>query len=145
MKNTIKSQSGTLLICTLSLIVFLSGCARNEGSYTTVDPTRSTQELTTPLALMDKRVQNSIKAAGPFEKVRKGDGRLRVNANIMNRDNRRIQVQVQCVFKDENGYSINDETPWQNVILTENSVKGLTFNSLSDKAVNFTIRVRQAR
>jgi hypothetical protein len=49
------------------------------------------------------------------------------------------------VFKDEQGFSTGDETPWQNVILTENSQEDLRFLSMNDKARNFTIRVRQAR
>ena len=69
----------------------------------------------------------------------------KVFANIMNRESRRIQIQVQCVFQDENGFSVDDTTPWENVILTENAIKRLNYTSLSAKAKNFVIRVRQAR
>ena len=66
-------------------------------------------------------------------------------ANIRNRENRRIQVQISCVFKDAQGYSTGDETPWQNLILTENSQEAVRFVSMNDKAKKYTIRIRQAR
>jgi len=68
-----------------------------------------------------------------------------VVANIRNRENRRIQVQISCVFKDAQGYSTGDETPWQNLILTENSQEAVRFVSMNDKAKKYTIRIRQAR
>jgi hypothetical protein len=48
------------------------------------------------------------------------------------------------VFKDESGFSTDDETPWQTLILTENSQEDLRFVSINNKARDFTIRVRQA-
>ena len=97
------------------------------------------------VALMDKQVQRSVKAAGGIKIIQRADGRLDVFANIMNRESRRIQIQVQCVFQDENGFSVDDTTPWENVIMTENAIKRLNYTSLSAKAKNFVIRVRQAR
>lgn len=97
------------------------------------------------VALMDKQVQRSVKAAGGIKIIERADGRLDVFANIMNRESRRIQVQVQCVFQDADGLTVGDETPWENVILTENAMKTLSYTSLSTKAKSFVIRVRQAR
>jgi uncharacterized protein (DUF2141 family) len=73
------------------------------------------------------------------------DGRLQVACQIMNRENRRIQVQVQCVFKDAQGFSTGDETPWDNLILTENATETVKFTSLNNLAASYTVRVRQAR
>jgi hypothetical protein len=64
---------------------------------------------------------------------------------VKNREDRRIQVQVQCVFKDEHGFSTGDETPWENLILAENSTEAVHFTAMNTQARNFTIRVRQAR
>ncbi|MGB9602752.1 MAG: hypothetical protein ACPMAG_08175, partial [Limisphaerales bacterium] len=58
---------------------------------------------------------------------------------------KRIQVQINCVFKDEQGFSTGDETPWVNLILDENAQESVKFVSMNDKAKKFTIRVRQAR
>jgi uncharacterized protein YcfL len=73
------------------------------------------------------------------------DGRLEVIAVIQSKDPRRIQVQVQCVFKDVNGVAIDDETPWQTLILTENGQEQLSFKSMNNQAKKATVRVRQAR
>ena len=70
---------------------------------------------------------------------------MEVTANIRNRENRRIQVQVGCVFKDAQGFaSEGDQTPFQNLILTENSQEAAHFVSMNDKAKLCTIRVREA-
>jgi Protein of unknown function (DUF1425) len=73
------------------------------------------------------------------------DGRLEVGANIRNRVNKRVQLQISCVFKDMQGFSTGDEVPWQNLILTENAQETVRFLSMNDKAKGYTIRVREAR
>jgi hypothetical protein len=49
------------------------------------------------------------------------------------------------VFKDSAGFSTGDETPWQDVILTENGQETVRFTSMNNQATKYTIRVRQAR
>ena len=73
------------------------------------------------------------------------DGRLQVRANILNRVNKRVDLQVNCVFKDDQGFSTGDETPFQTLILDETAQDTVTFTSLNDKAKNYTVRVRLAR
>jgi hypothetical protein len=89
-------------------------------------------------------VQRSVTCSGIQERILP-DGRLEVTAQIRNRENRRIEVQVNCVFKDINGYSTGDETPFQTLILTENATEHVRFVSMNAQARKFTIRVRQAR
>jgi Protein of unknown function (DUF1425) len=92
--------------------------------------------------LMDAMVQRSIAAPG-IQRTRLPDGRLELAANLRNREGRRIQVQTQCEFKDAQGFTI-DSTPWNTLILTENSQETVRFTSMNDKAQRYTIRVRQA-
>jgi predicted transcriptional regulator len=73
------------------------------------------------------------------------DGRLEVVVQLRNREGRRIEVQANCVFKDVNGISTDDDTPFQTVILTENATEQVKFTSSNDKAKRYTVRVRQAR
>ena len=73
------------------------------------------------------------------------DGRLEVVAHLRNRENRRIEVQANCVFKDQNGFTTGDETPFTMVILTENATEDAKFVSMNNLAKKYTIRVRQAR
>ena len=73
------------------------------------------------------------------------DGRLEVVANVKNRESRRIEVQINCVFKDEQSFATGDETPFQTLILAENSTEAVRFTAMNTAAKKYTIRVRQAR
>ena len=88
--------------------------------------------------------QHSVTSSGISERTLE-DGRLEVIAQIRNRENRRIEVQANCVFKDQNGFATGDETPFQALILTENGTEQVRFVSANALAKKYTIRVRQAR
>jgi hypothetical protein len=122
--------------------VFLAGCA-HEGAALPVNTMKFDTENTSQFALMGPRVQRSITFAGTEMRTLE-DGRLQIISNVRNRENRRIEVQVSCVFKDEQNFSTGDETPWQTLILTENSQEAVNFTSMNNRAKNFTIRVREA-
>ncbi len=133
-------------ICFVLITAFgltLAGCA-HKGAYEARNTTVGDLENRERFVLMDPGAQRSITSTGIQERIN-ADGRLEVVANIRNRENRRIQVQVNCVFKDEQGYSTGDETPWQTLILTENGQESVRFISMNDKARKYTVRVRQAR
>lgn len=131
-------------LCCVVVLSLFTGCASHQGTYAPADDSKSRQELTAKFALMDPGAQRSVTSAG-LQETRLEDGRLKVSCILQNRENRRIQVQAQCVFKDAAGFSTGDETPWENVILTENGMETLTFTSLNIKAATYTVRVRQAR
>jgi uncharacterized protein YcfL len=113
------------------------------GAYTARNANKYDLENRENFVLLDKGAEHSVTHAGIQSRVNP-DGRLEIAANLRNRENRRIQVQVNCVFKDENGYAI-DETPFQNLILTENAQETLRFISMNNQARRYTIRVREAR
>lgn len=114
------------------------------GAYEPKNTTKFDLENQAKFVTLDYRVQRSVTCSGLQEKVLE-DGRLEVAANIRNRLERRIQVQIQCVFKDAQGFSTGDETPWQDLILTETAQESVRFQSFNDKAKGYTIRVREAR
>src|SRR5688500_10266903 len=134
----------TSLLLAVAALALVAGCATEPGPYPPQDTTKYTLENTERFVTLDKPTQNSITCTGLQPRIL-GDGRLEVVANIKNRENRRIQVQVNCVFKDEQGFSTGDETPFQNLILTENATEAVRFTSMNPAARNYTIRVRQAR
>jgi len=120
----------------------LTGC-QSGGAYAPKNATKYDLENKEKFVLMDRMVQRSVTASGIQKRVLP-DGRLEVIAHVRNRETRRIQVQISCVFKDASGFSTDDETPWQNLILTENAQEDVRFVSINNKAQDFTIRVRQA-
>ena len=133
------------LSASLATLAFSAGCVAPEpGPFAPVDTTKFTLENTDKFVLLDKPAQISVTCTGLQERTL-ADGRLEVVANVKNREARRIQVQINCVFKDDNGFSTGDETPFQTLILAENSTEAVSFTAMNNLAKKYTIRVRQAR
>lgn len=136
MKNTIVAA-----LSIVSAAGLLAGCAHG-GAYLPKNTTKYDYENTSNFVDMDARVQRSVTCSG-VQETRLPDGRLQVAANIRNREERRIQVQVQCEFKDGQGFAI-DSTPWNTLVLTERGQETVSFTSMNSKAQRYTIRVREA-
>ena len=94
--------------------------------------------------LLDQAAQGSVSCTGLQERILP-DGRLEVVANVKNRSAQRLRIQINCVFKDDQGFATGDETPFQNVVLAENSTEAVRFTAMNTAAKKYTIRVRQAR
>jgi hypothetical protein len=133
-----------LTVLTLGL-AFFAGCASSHdtGAYRPQNTLVNNLEDSAQFVLFDPGAQYSVTCSG-IQQQRQPDGRLQVSANVRNRENRRIQVQINCEFKDGQGFS-TDSTPFQNLILDENAQETVRFISMNDQAQRFTIRVRQAR
>jgi len=134
-------------ILAVAAALSIAGCAstHDKGPYLPAQSKTPPYESTEPVVLMDPGVQYSVTSTGQPVARLLDDGRMEVVVSLRNRENRRIEVQGQCVFKDVGGITTGDETPWQTLILTENSTEQIKFVSSNDKAKRFTIRVRQAR
>lgn len=122
--------------------VFAVGC-KTGGAQPPLDSAGFDLENRAKFVLLDKATQRSVTSTGLQERIHE-DGRLEVVANVQNRENRRIEVQINCEFKDGQGFVI-DDTPFQTLILSENEQKSVRFISMNNKARLYTIRVRQAR
>jgi uncharacterized protein YcfL len=133
----------SLLLAATAGLVLLVGCA-TPGPFTPQDTTRYTIENTEKFVLLDKPTQVSVTCTGLQERTL-ADGRLEVVANVKNREAHRIEVQINAVFKDDQGFSTGDETPFQTLILAENSTEAVRFTAMNTLAKKYTIRVRQAR
>ena len=140
MKKTLLS----LAILT-ALLALGSGCASSydHGAYLPENTAVNGVENVAGFVLLDSACQHSVTCPG-IQETPLPDGRLQVVANLRNRENRRIQVQANCVFKDGQGFTV-EETPFQTVILDENAQESVSFVSMNNKAIRYTIRIRQAR
>ncbi|MCF7668841.1 MAG: YcfL family protein [Verrucomicrobia bacterium] len=132
-----------LITGAIFIAVVFTGCHMG-GAYAPKNTEKYALENESKFVLLDKGAQRSVTCSGLQERVLP-DGRLEVTANVRNRENRRIEVQINCVFKDAQGFPTGDETPFSTLILTENAQEGVKFVSMNDKARGYTIRVRQAR
>lgn len=132
-----------LTAAALALAAF-TGCKTHDaGPYLPVNPSVAGIEDTAKFVLLDKGAQYSVTCTG-LQESRLPDGRLQVTANLRNRENRRIQIQANCVFKDAQGFAVED-TPFRTVFLDENAQEGVRFVSANNQAQRYTVRVRQAR
>jgi uncharacterized protein YcfL len=135
----------SLLAAGAAVAALAAGCSTHDkGPYLPQNSKTPAYEGKEPVVLMDPGVQYSLTCSGINESTLP-DGRLQVVAHLRNRENRRIEVQANCVFKDPNGFSTSDEAPFVTVILTENATEDVTFASANTLAKKYTIRVRQAR
>ena len=127
-------------------VLLAAGCSstHDKGPYLPQTPQPPGYETREPVVLLDHRVQYSVTCSG-IQELTLPDGRLEVVAHLRNRENRRIEVQANCVFKDQNGFTTGDETTFTMVILTENATEDVKFVSMNNLARKYTIRVRQAR
>ena len=139
------NKSFLSLLAAGGAILLVTGCSTHDkGPYLPQTPKTPAYEGKEPVVLMDPGVRYSVTCSGVQEQ-NLSDGRLEVVAHLRNRENRRIEVQANCVFKDQNGFSTGDETPFVMVILTENGTEDVKFTSINSLAKKYTIRIRQAR
>ena len=136
----LKSSLASILLVALTA----AGCATGGGARLPENTGKYNQELSAKFVLMDDAARRSVTCSALQERALP-DGRLEVVSVLRNRETRRIQVQVQCVFKDAQGIGTNDETPWKDVILTENAMENVSFASMNAQAKTYTVRVRQSR
>jgi len=134
-----------LILLAAGAALALTGCSTyDKGPYLPEQSKTPAYENTERVVLMDPGVQYSLTCTG-IQEGATPDGRLMLTTQIRNRENRRIEVQVNCVFKDANGYTTGDETPFQTLILTENATEQVQFTAMNTLAKKYTIRIRQAR
>ena len=129
----------------VSALSFISvGCQTHTGAQPPpANTTQAGSESHGTFVPLDSGAQTSVTASGIQEK-HLPDGRLQVTANVRNLENRRIQVQINCVFTDEQGFAV-DETPFRTLILDENAQESVPFVAANTQAKRYTIRVREAR
>ena len=107
----------------------LTGCTTPTGPFPPRDTTKYTLENSERFVLLDQPAQVSVTCTG-LQEITLPDGRLEVVANVKNRENRRLEVQVNCVFKDASGFSTGDETPWQTLILSEHATEAVRIHAV---------------
>lgn len=114
-----------------------------EGAYPPREQDYHAIENTERFVLTSKTMEEKVTCAG-LREVRLADGRLQASANVRNRSAHRLEVQIDCAFKDEAGFVI-DEVPFQTLVLTERAQETVTFTSMNARAHRFTMRVRSVR
>jgi uncharacterized protein YcfL len=125
-------------------LLLLAGCQAGQSQLLNQNTTtKYSIESTEKFVLLDPISQASVTCTGLQENV--SEGRLDVVANVKNRENRPIELQIRCVFKDEGGFLTGGEPVWQKLTLGEEATEAVRFTAANKLAHNYTIAVRQAR
>jgi uncharacterized protein YcfL len=128
----------------IAAALLLAGCATAPVTQAPLDSAKYTVENTEKFVVLDSATDAAVSCTGLQERTL-ADGRLDVVADVKNREDSQVQVQIQCVFKSDQGFSVGDETPWQSVTLAQFSTETVHFTAFNPDATRYTIRVRQAR
>jgi len=123
-------------------LAFFAGCAAEPGPFTPQDTTKYTLENTDNFELLGKSTQSSVACTGLQPRLL-ADGRLEVVASVKNRANHPIRIQINCVFKDEQGFANGGDTPLQTLALAANATEAMRFTAMNTLAKKYTIRVRE--
>lgn len=124
-------------------LALLAGCATEPEPFHPLETTKYTLENTDRLAV-DRATQHAVTCTGLYDRLL-ANGRMEVVANLRNREKHKLEVQASCVFKDESGINLLEETAWQPVSIAENATATVHFTATNPLSKKYTIRVRQAR
>ncbi len=94
--------------------------------------------------LLDKEMERSISCSGLQER-RTTEGYLEVTAHVRNRLSKPVRVEINCEFKDEQGFSTGQVISYKLISLSENEQRDVRYTSTSSQASTYTIRVRKER
>jgi len=126
----------------LTALALFGGCASRPGASAPQVSTKYTIDNNTDkFAILDQPLAATISCTGLQERGLP-DGRFEVVANVRNSESHPVQVQLNCVFKDADGFSIGDETPFRTLVLNPNSTEAVRFTATNRIAKRYTIRVK---
>jgi uncharacterized protein YcfL len=108
------------------------------------ESTKYSIENTEKFTHLDKATQAVVSCTNLQERSLP-DGRLEVVASLRNRADHALKVQINCVFKDAQGFSLGDETPFRTVALAEDATEAVRFTAANTAAKKYTLRMRSAR
>ncbi len=139
---TMKTKHLVIFAATAAGLALFAGCVTHLAPPQ--DTTKYTVENTEKFVLLDEPTQLAISCTG-LQEIVQPDGRLiEIVANVKNRERQPIQIEINCVFRDEQGFSIGEGGPFQTLILAGRLTEVVHFKAPVANARKYTIRVRQA-
>lgn len=133
----------------LIVVVFLlGGCAA--GPYHTIPyNVQQDNERNLKVVILDKQLDNQFGSKRITVLTNKTDWtedqRLKVYCEIRNMKDELLRLQIQTVFRDEQGFQIGDDTNWELVLVPGYTTYAYKTTAFSPKAKDYTIRIRKAR
>ena len=143
-----------LLVMPMALVLIVSLVQDNVMQATGETPIRV---LLVDLdnGFLGRAVESQLRLDGGLELIRKpgdrGIGEETARKAVVDGEFRYIcapaliDLRKAALFKDAQGFSTGDETPWQTLILSEYATEAVRFTAMNNQAKKYTVRVRQAR
>lgn len=128
-----------LLFCCIFCIV---GCAAGPRRSIQVAREMDLYEQKETLVMLDNAVRRDLHVVDQSPSWTK-DGRITARAQFLNKRNETLRVQIQTIFKDEDGYKV-DSTNWELILIPKNAYHYYQKSSLNQKASRYTIRCKLA-
>jgi len=121
----------------------MAGCSsRSKGPDFARTDDKGVLAASQPVNLLDKDLEDRV-AADIADSQRLPDGRLRVRVNLRNSSKKALRVEARCVFKDDMGLSIGDETEWQPIFFAPQQIQTYDATSREPSVRKFTVEVRK--
>lgn len=132
----------------IAVIFLLSGCAA--GPYHTIPyDLKQDKERNIKVVILDKDLDNQFSSKRVVI-LNQGtdwteDKRLKVYCEIRNMKNEMLRLQIQTVFRDEQGFQVGDDTNWELVLIPGYVTYAYRTTAFNPKAKDYTIRIRKAK
>jgi len=136
-------------IFNFSIVIFvLSGCAT--GPYHNIPyDVKQDKERNLKVVILDKDLDNQFSSKRIAILAQKidltEDKRLKVYCEIRNMKDEMLRVQIQTIFRDEQGFQIGDDTNWELILIPGYATHAYKTAAFSPKAKDYTIRIRKAQ
>jgi uncharacterized protein YcfL len=129
-------------------IFVLSGCAA--GPYHTIPyDVQLDKERNLKVVILDKDLDNQFSAKRIVILTKKTewteDKRLKVYCEIRNMKDEMLRLQIQTVFRDEQGFQVGDDTNWELILIPGYATYAYKTAAFNPKAKDYTIRIRKAQ
>lgn len=136
------------IFCFVIGIFLLNGCAA--GPYHTIPyDAHEDKERNLKVVILDKDLDNQFSSKRVVILAQKTDWtedkRLKVYCEIRNMKDELLRLQVQTVFRDEQGFQIGDDTNWELILIPQYSTYTYKTTAFNPKVKDYTIRIRKAQ
>ena len=98
----------------------------------------------TVLVVMDDTVKWGIELVD-HEQETLPDGRMRARLRFTNRTPKELEVQYAWTFKDDRGFNVEGDSPFEHLILAPGQTVSVTRDSRSNAATAFHVQMKTAK
>lgn len=130
------------------VIFLLNGCAA--GPYHAIPyDIKQDKERNLKVVILDKDLDNQFSSKRVVILSQKTewteDNRLKVYCEIRNMKDEMLRLQIQTVFRDEQGFQLGDDTNWELILIPRYTTYAYKTAAFNPKAKDYTIRIRKAQ